>query len=180
MGLDMYLTRKIYIGAEYEHRKVTGVIDIKIGDKPVHINFNKVSYIEEKAAYWRKCNQIHKWFVDNAQKGEDDCGTYDVSVEQLQELVDLCKKVIAIAKYEEGDILMSTSYSGGQETKNYEKGKVIINQEEIHDLLPTQGGFFFGGTSYDEYYIKDLQDTIEQIEPLLEDKTSDFTYSSSW
>jgi hypothetical protein len=73
MGLDMFLSRKKYVGAEYEHRKVTGNISIKIGDKELPIDFNKVSYIEESVAYWRKQNAIHKWFVDKVQSGNDDC-----------------------------------------------------------------------------------------------------------
>ena len=41
--------------------------------------------------YWRKANAIHKWFVENVQEGVDDCGEYEVTVEQLTELRDLCK-----------------------------------------------------------------------------------------
>ena len=37
-------------------------------------------------AYWRKANQIHAWFVDNVQQGEDNCGEYYVSHEKLKEL----------------------------------------------------------------------------------------------
>lgn len=93
MGLDMFLSRKKYVGAEYEHRKVTGNISIKIGDKELPIDFNKVSYIDESVAYWRKQNAIHKWFVDKVQSGNDDCGYYYVSTEDLKELLDLCKEV---------------------------------------------------------------------------------------
>lgn len=93
MGLDMFLSRKKYVGAEYEHRKVTGSISIKIGDKELPIDFNKVSYIDESVAYWRKQNAIHKWFVDKVQSGNDDCGYYYVSTEDLKELLDLCKEV---------------------------------------------------------------------------------------
>ena len=46
-------------------------------------------------AYWRKANNIHKWFVDNVQHGEDDCGTYDVSIKRLKELRDNCETAIA-------------------------------------------------------------------------------------
>ena len=50
-------------------------------------------------------------------------------------------------------------------------------------LLPTQGGFFFGSTDYDEYYIEDLKRTIEIIDNVL--ATTDFKkemiyYVSSW
>ena len=38
MGLDMYLTKKVYVGANYEHRNVTGKINIKVGDKKLNID----------------------------------------------------------------------------------------------------------------------------------------------
>ena len=44
--------------------------------------------------YWRKANAIHKWFVDNVQGGNDNCGSYYVSLEQLKELHDLCLKAL--------------------------------------------------------------------------------------
>ena len=31
------------------------------------------SRIIEQVGYWRKANQIHNWFVENVQDGEDDC-----------------------------------------------------------------------------------------------------------
>ena len=55
-----------------------------------------------------------------------------------------------------------------------------MNQDEVEELLPTQEGFFFGGTDYDESYIEDLKDTIKQLEPLLEDKDGEYEYCSSW
>ena len=44
--------------------------------------------------YWRKTNSVHKWFVDNVQNGNDDCGTYEVDWEQLDELRKTCHKVL--------------------------------------------------------------------------------------
>ena len=84
MGLDMYLSRKKYVGANYEHRKVKGEIHINIGEKHLPVDFNKVTYIEEEVGYWRKANQIHKWFVDNVQDGEDNCELHYVSLESLK------------------------------------------------------------------------------------------------
>jgi hypothetical protein len=94
MGLDMYLSKKTFIGAEYKHRNVKGKIDIKINDVPVKIDFKQVSYIIESVGYWRKANAIHAWFVKNVQDGVDECQESYVSYEQLIELRDLCKKVI--------------------------------------------------------------------------------------
>jgi len=42
-----------------------------------------------------------------------------------------------------------------------------MNKEEAKTLLPRQEGFFFGSYEYDEYYWLDIQDTIEQLEKIL-------------
>lgn len=88
----MYLRKEVYIGANYEHRNVNGVIDLKSGDTPIKVELSKVSSVIEHVGYWRKANAIHKWFVDNVQDGVDDCETYDVSFKKLVELRELCVK----------------------------------------------------------------------------------------
>ncbi len=186
MGLDMYLNRKIYVGAKYEHNNVKGKIELTKGKSniPIKVDLSKVSEITEEVAYWRKANAIHKWFVDNVQDGKDDCGDYYVSREQLQELVDLCKKVLNKAKTVDGQVANGTTWTQAEgEVHNYQDGKVIVNQDLMEELLPTQPGFFFGETDYDEYYMEDLKNTIKQLEPLLTedaDTEASYYYSSSW
>jgi hypothetical protein len=34
-------------------------------------------------------------------------------------------------------------------------------------LLPTQNGFFYGSTLYDEGYLEDLENTIKQIDEII-------------
>ena len=43
---------------------------------------------EEELMYWRKANAIHKFFVDNAANGVDDCQPVQVTIEVLKDLVD--------------------------------------------------------------------------------------------
>ena len=50
--------------------------------------------VEVTCAYWRKANQIHAWFVDNVQGGEDNCGEYYVSREKLEELLTTCQQAL--------------------------------------------------------------------------------------
>lgn len=57
---------------------------------------------------------------------------------------------------------------------------VLADPKKAEELLPTQSGFFFGSTEYDEGYIADLQDTVKQLEPLLSDKGADYRYRASW
>lgn len=147
MGLDMYLNKKTYVGANYDFNNVTGTLALKRNDVPIPINLNKIRYILEEQAYWRKANQIHRWFVNNVQEGVDDCGIYEVYGEQLLELVELCRCVLA-------------------------------DHSLADSLLPSQEGFFFGSTEYDEYYFADLESTIEQLEDVEPDTW--YEYSSSW
>ena len=183
MGLDQYLTKKIYVGAEYKHRKVTGKVEILVNGNPLQINFNKISEIEERVGYWRKANHIHKWFVDNVQDGEDDCKEYYVSHEQLQELVKVCQLVIKGSVLEHGLVKNGETASpetGGEFVPNMEMGKVVVNPELAEELLPTASGFLFGNNDYNEWYIEDCKETIEMLTECIKDKGSEFYYSSSW
>ena len=94
MGLDMFLTQRIFVGAAYDYREVTGTIDLTIRGEKVPIDLKRVSYIVLDAGNWCKANAVHKWFVDNCQDGHDACQEAEVSYAQLQELRALCAKVI--------------------------------------------------------------------------------------
>lgn len=131
MGLDMYLYKKIYIGAKYELNNVKGTISLTQNGKPIDINLNKVVYIIEDQAYWRKANAIHYWFVREVQRGEDNCASYYVSYEKLQELVKVCKKVLANKKLAEKYLPTHEGFFfGGCEYDDYyfETLKSTINQ----------------------------------------------------
>lgn len=188
MGLDMFLSRKKYIGANYEHRNVKGVIYVTIQGKEIPIDFNRISYIEEEGGYWRKANAIHKWFVDNCQNGNDDCGHYYVSLSQLKELLKLCKEVKKKAILKEGKVKNGYTIKDGKQEPIMEDGKYIENSEEIAKILPTTDGFFFGSVDYNEWYLKDIEYTIKMLSELIKDETklnelgvySDFEYHASW
>lgn len=95
MGLDMYLYRKTYV-KNWDHYKPEKRFQITVqrgGDSFDAIKPERIAYIVEEVGYWRKANAIHRWFVDNVQGGEDDCGEYTVSHEQLTQLRDLCRLV---------------------------------------------------------------------------------------
>lgn len=41
--------------------------------------------------------------------------------------------------------------------------RVLKNHSLAHELLPTQSGFFFGGTDYDKWYFSDVKDCLQQM-----------------
>lgn len=134
-------------------------------------------------AYWRKANEIHNYFVEYVQHGVDDCGTYDVSKKQLEDLLYKCKEVERIAVLEKSKVVNSYTFENGKEIPMYEDGEVIANAEEVAAILPTQGGFFFGSTDYDKYYMEDIKYTIDILEKILAETDFDteaVCYHSSW
>lgn len=172
MGLDMYLTKKTYVGAKYKHRKVKGTVNIT------------------SVGYWRKANQIHKWFVENIQDGNDDCGEYEVSKEKVVELLGICKKIKENCKLRKGRVKngqIANAETNGKFVDVIEDGKIMQNSHIAAQLLPSTSGFFFGSTDYDQYYMQDIDDTIEileaviaQSDPSKEYFEFDLMYSSSW
>jgi hypothetical protein len=59
--------------------------------------------------------------------------------------------------------------------------EVIADPDSAKDKLPTTSGFFFGDTSYSEYYFDDLKRTVEIIDNCLKfSEDWDFEYHSSW
>jgi len=180
MGLDMYLYKRRYHGFNYEHvRKNKELPDLS----SINVDVAKLVETIEDGIYWRKANAIHKWFVDNVQDGNDDCGHYYVSRDQLEELYETCKSILLIVPTAKGQI--SSGQKWDSENNHWsnilEDRKVVLNSEQVANLLPTQEGFFFGSTDYDNYYLEDIQYTFDQLNRLLkEDSDIDYEYHSSW
>jgi len=158
MGLDMYLSRRIYLsGHDFEKDKpeyaaYQRVVEA-IGIKPVA--FTPSLTVSVNVAYWRKANAIHNWFVQNLADGVDECQPVYVSVENLKDLRTLVREVLG-------------------------------NKEKAGELLPTSEGFFFGGTEYDNWYFENLKGTDTMLTEVL-DSVKDvepwavsFEYVASW
>lgn len=139
--------------------------------------------LKEEVGYWRKANQIHNWFVQNVQNMVDDCGVYEVSEEQLKELLDVCRKVLTACTMVPGKVHTGTRYMNGQTEELYEDGLVVLDKNTALELLPPARGFFFGSCAIDQYYVEDVADTIKIIENVLattDFKTQIVAYHASW
>ena len=100
MGLDMYLNAKRYVSKHFNpnDEAVARAIQEQFPELAGRVDhWGESSPIKEvtvEAGYWRKANAIHQWFVKNVQEGKDDCRPYYVGREQLEELRDVCKRVL--------------------------------------------------------------------------------------
>jgi hypothetical protein len=158
MGLDMYLQAEKYISGYVGAQERDQVLVALDAGYPP-LAENSFATVSVKVAYWRKANAIHRWFVDNVQDGEDDCREYHVALDQLRELVGLCETLLRKKDPELAD-----------------------------EYLPTESGLFYGDTEYGDYYWDSLQETVDQVKPLLiwvDDERHrsgdwEFSYRSSW
>lgn len=206
MGLDMYLNKSVS-----RYRKDDGTYSTNMNDCKFD-KFGRSNSVEFKtqAAYWRKCNQIHRWFVENVQSGNDDCREYDVEIDQLKSLRELCMSILRAvdgqvvrvpkSKLEEfeknngkyGDKLpvfmkIDASNLDGIQGSCYHV--LSKKQREVcESKLPTVRGFFFGSTEFDMWYVYEFATTVMMLDELLADYEKEkangswvhYTYQASW
>lgn len=91
--------------------------------------------IDYPIAYFRKFNALHNYFVENCDHpdGQDNCVDMLITPEIIDDLILRLTKIILA------------------------DGKQKVAEQE----LPTADGFFWGDTSYDEYYLKDCKKALE-------------------
>lgn len=188
MGLDMYLKAHLYVSgfrhADASEKELYAKLVDAVGLSGLTACDSPSADIRVTVAYWRKANAIHRWFVEHAQDGTDDCDEYYVSREQLVALRETCRKVLEIANVAHGQPVHSgtTWYADGNRTEeHFVQGRAALNGEEIAKILPTQPGFFFGPTDYDEWFLQDVENTVAQIDRALSAPDSvSFYYRASW
>lgn len=72
---------------------------------------------------------------------EEDCSYLEISKEQVEDLIERCKTILRARKNKE---------------------------ERAKELLPTESGFFFGSTEYDDWYYEDVKDVRKKFTEILE------------
>lgn len=137
---------------------------------------------DNELIYWRKANQVHKFFCDNGKEIEPQC-SYRVLKSDLEELLKRCIKILEVVKVEKGTIQNGYHIENGELIPILEEGEYITNQYDIAKILPTCRGFFFGSTDYDQWYLKDIEYTKEELEkviPTIDFDNEDVFYLASW
>jgi hypothetical protein len=130
MGLDMYLSAR---QMTFNGWKNPDLYNKLVQEAPFALD---TATLEVQVAYWRKANQIHKWFVDHVQNGKDDCGDYYVSREQLQLLLDTCK-IVLIDREEASQLLpvQEGFFFGSYEYNEYYFSDIQDTIEQLEKVL---------------------------------------------
>lgn len=185
MGLDMYLYAELYFGS-YRYMRKENSSDLErsevatynnvmgtLGLNPMEFGENSSVNVQVLVAYWRKANHIHRWFVENTADGVDDQYPSYVLRENLEQLRDVCLKVAGhrFEWVEQADEFWQVFHPTPEMV------------QRARELLPTQGGFFFGTTEYDAWYFKEVYNTIKMLDKIIDHKgleRATFSYQASW
>ena len=149
-------------------------LDGQVGDIRMVKKVGDDYIVSTEAMYWRKANQIHDWFVKNAQDGIDDCLTYPVSIICLVYLYDDITTILDGVRFPSKDRMY-------KDTNKW--NAPLANISLAQELLPTSSGFFFGDTHYNKWYFDDLRNTKKFLRRVLKQTTRNnwtFNYHSSW
>jgi len=134
----MYLYKRTYV-QNWEHNPPEQQHQIEVKKNGVvrtDIKPNRICYITEQVAYWRKFNALHGWFVNECAGGVDECQNINVEEDKMKELLETLKKVsdnFTMAK----ELLPPVHgfFFGGDEVDEYYKEDVNSTIKIIEDLL---------------------------------------------
>jgi len=150
MGLDMYLEKRTYV-KQWSFQKPEEQYNVEVtkGGEPTNIKPERVTHIVEEIGYWRKQNQIHQWFVENVQNGVDNCGEYCVSKVQLEDLLEICKKILNDNSLAE-ELLPTTSgfFFGGTEYDEWYFDGIKNTIEILEEALSDNSGDYYYSSSW--------------------------------
>jgi hypothetical protein len=189
MGLDMYLEKKSYVKNwnsmdESKQHKVTVLLG---GKERTDIRAERISYITEEVAYWRKFNALHGWFIENVVDGKDDCREVHVDIDQLIELNNTLKEVLDalnVAPTKQVRVVM-----GWQGNEKIYQTIDVYDCPKALELLPPCEGFFFGSQEIGSYYKDEVERTIQILDELIKEHaefeekglwTPEYSYHASW
>ena len=119
--------------------------------------------------YFRKHHSIHQWFVKNIQNGNDDCGRYKVSVNELETLKKLCEEIMSHVAKEKAEPKFYTT-NDGRQYEMFQYDKYTIDEEGkkiIDELLPSHYQSW-GNEGYSDDYFYTLENAIEVLGQVIE------------
>lgn len=166
MGLDMYLNVRRYVSQWDWSRSADG-----ISDRVLRQEFDKLV----KTAGLKKYTSLTR---DSAVGAEVEAtvmywrkanAIHQWFIDNCADGIDDCRPVyVSRSRLEE---LLDTVR------------EVLAHRDRASELLPTQSGFFFGSTDYEDWYFEDLERTEKELSKVLEVSKEDdvsFTYQASW
>lgn len=116
--------------------------------------------INDHLCYWRKFNALHHYIAKNYGDLENDnCVDIHLEISDIEDILEILKKV--------QDTMKTTTKTRLDSRGNEYKEEVITNPKAVEKIFPTADGFFWGSTDYDDYYIDEVNRTVDVLEQVV-------------
>ena len=114
--------------------------------------------------YFRKVNFLMEFF-----HYEGNCEYQEISKGELEALQEACLEVSKMKP--EKVVYIKAEHQW--ESDRVEKVLSEADQERCAEILPTQAGFFFGNTAYNQWYLDDVKDVLAWVTGVLKELADD-------
>ena len=95
MGLDIYLSKKTFIGAMFKSSEVSGTILLTKRGKPIPIRPERVTYVEEDVYHGRKTCWLLEWLNHELPEALTGTGEQEIDDNVVDRLHQGCIEVLA-------------------------------------------------------------------------------------
>lgn len=114
--------------------------------------------------YFRKVNFLMEFF-----HYEGNCEYQEIPKRKLEALRDACLEISEMKPEKVVYIKAKQQW----ESDRVEKVLSDADQERCAEILPTQSGFFFGNTDYNQWYLDDVKEVLAWVTGVLEKLADD-------
>lgn len=162
MGLDIYFETRKNNRSELDAKTAIFKYEINELEKKIDVLYGKAD----------ACGELP---IDEKTKVD----LYFKEIDNRKEKINEIDPYNKVAYFRKVNFLMSFfDYEGNCEYVPIDKNQVIDlidtckqvleNYNRANELLPTQCGFFFGSTDYDEFYFSDVKDVLDKFTEILD------------
>ena len=95
MGLDIYLSKKTFIGAMFSSSEVGGIISLTKKGVPIPIKTERLVYVEEDIYHGSKTYWLQEWLNHELPDGLPNTGEQEIGDDILARLHEACTVVLA-------------------------------------------------------------------------------------
>ena len=94
MGLDIYLSKKTFIGAMFDSRRIGGSINLFKREKKIPIKFRRLAYVIEDIYHGRKTHWLHHWLDIELPETLGNAEGQEISEDLIDRLHKACIEIL--------------------------------------------------------------------------------------
>ena len=94
MGLDVYLSKKTFIGAMYKSQAITGSISLFKRGKKIPVRLGRLAYVIEDIYHGSKTHWLHHWLELELPETLENAEDQEISGPVMDRLHDACIEVL--------------------------------------------------------------------------------------